>query len=298
MNTKNLIQINTTKKNNSNNIRIATINARSVKNKQLQIAETVELQNIDFIMLTETWLKNTDEDKAWVNTSDLNNNNLRLDTVNRTKKQGGGMALLHKKEYNTMKLETNLQLDTLEHGVWSTIRNKKLTLAGIYHPPIGSSKGNTHAKFLNEVSKLTQLLITNYTNVILLGDFNIHAQDIENPDSIICNDMMEALGLKQHIDKPTHRLGNTLDLIYMESLDRVRVIPSFIGNFISDHRIVGIAVEIKKQLEKHQATKHRNYRDFNLNNFSQVFNNNKILDQSSLEEAVQHSMKKWKKNPR
>ena len=57
---------------------------------------------------------------------------------------------------------------------------------------------------------------------------------------------MEALGLKQHIDKPTQRLGNTLDLIYMESLDRVRVIHSFIGNFISDHRIVGIEVEIKK----------------------------------------------------
>ena len=31
VNTKNLMQINTTKKNNSNNIRIATINVRSVK---------------------------------------------------------------------------------------------------------------------------------------------------------------------------------------------------------------------------------------------------------------------------
>ena len=147
-------------------------------------------------MPTETWLKNTDEDKAWVDTSDLNNNNLRLDTVNRTKRQGGGIALLHKKEYNTTKLETNLQLDTIEHKVWSTtIRNKKLTLAGIYHPPIGSSKGNTHTKFLDEVSKLTQLLMTNYTNLVLLGDFNIHTQDTENPDSITYNDMMEALGL-------------------------------------------------------------------------------------------------------
>ena len=132
-----------------------------------------------------------------------------------------------------MKLETNLQLDTLEHRVWSTtIRNKKLTLAGIYHPPVGSSKGNTHAKFLDEVSKLTQFLITNYTNVIPLGNFNIHGQDTENPDSIIYNDTMEALGLKQHIDKTTHRLENTLDLIYMESLDRVRVIHSFIGNYL------------------------------------------------------------------
>ena len=82
-------------------------------------------------------------------------------------------------------------------------------------------------------------------------------------------------------DKPTHKLGNTLDLIYTESLDRVRVIHSFIGNFISDHRVVGT------ELEKCQSTKHRNYKDFNLNNFSQVFNNSKILDQSSLEDVVQ-----------
>ena len=264
------------------------MNTRSVKNKQLQIIEIVELQNIDFIMLTETWLKNTDEDKAWVNTSDLNNNSLRLDKVNRMKRQGGGIALLHKKEYNMTKVETDLQLDTIEHRVWSTtIRNKKLTLVGIYHPPIGSSKDNTHTKFLNEVSKLTQLLITKFTNLVLLGDFNIHTQNTESADSIAYNDMMEALGLTQHIEKPTHRLGNTLDLIYTESLDRVRVIHSFIGNFISDHRMVGIEIEIKKQLEKHQSTMHRNYRDFNLNNFSQVFHNNKIQDQPSLDKAVQ-----------
>ena len=56
VNTKNLIQINTTKKNSLSNIRITTMNTRSVKNKQLQIIEIVELQNIDFIMLTETSL--------------------------------------------------------------------------------------------------------------------------------------------------------------------------------------------------------------------------------------------------
>ena len=33
--------------------------------------------------------------------------------VNRTARQGGGIALLHRKEYNTTTLETNLQLDTI-----------------------------------------------------------------------------------------------------------------------------------------------------------------------------------------
>ena len=194
MNTKDLIQINPTGKNNSNNIRIATINARSIKNKQQQIVKTTEHENIYFIMLTETWLKNTDEDKAWINTSDLNNNNLSTDTVSRTMRQGSGIALLHRTEYNTTRLETNLQLDTIEHGEWSmTIRNKKLTLDGIYHPPIGSSKGNMHTMFLKEVSKLIQLLMTNYTNLVLLGNFNKHTQDMVNPDSMTYNDMMEAL---------------------------------------------------------------------------------------------------------
>ena len=204
-----------------------TINVRSIKNKQQQIIKTSELKNTNFIILTETWLKNTDEEKAWVKSSHLDNsNNLRLDTVNRAARQGGGIALLHRKEYTTMRLESNLQLDTIEHVVWSTtIRNKKLTPVGIYHPPTGSSVGNTHTRFLEEVSQFIQLLIANYTNLILLGDFNIHTQDTENPSSITYNDMMEALGLKQYIDKPTHKLVNALDLIYTESQKQNQITP-------------------------------------------------------------------------
>ena len=214
-------------------------------------------------------MKDTVEDKVWIDTSNLHNTNLRIDTVNRTARQGGGIALLHKKAYMTARLETNVQLDMIEHGVWSTtIRNKRLTLTGVYYPPIGSSTGNTHTKFLEEGSQLIQYLITNHTNLILQGDFNIHTQDIENPDSLIYNNTMEALGLQQHINEPTHKLGNMLDLIYMESLNGVKVLHSFIGSFISDHRVVGVELEIRKQLEKHQPTKYRNYKEFNLNSFT------------------------------
>ena len=139
-------------------------------------------------------MKNTDEDKAWIDTSDLYNN-LRIDTVNKTARQGGRRALLHRKGYITTRLATKLQLDTIEHGVWSTaIRNMKLTLVVICHPPTGLSTGNTHTRFLEEGSQLIHFLITNHTNLVLLSDFSIHAQVIENPDSLVYNDMMEALG--------------------------------------------------------------------------------------------------------
>ena len=121
-------------------------------------------------------MKNTDEDKVRIDTCNLHNNHLRIDTVNRIARQGGEIALLHRKEYITTRLETSLQLDTIKHGVWSTtIRNRKLILVGIYNPPIGSSTGNTHTRFLEEVSQLIQFLITNQTNLVLLGNINIHA---------------------------------------------------------------------------------------------------------------------------
>ena len=104
----------------------------------------------------------------WIDINGLHNNNPRTDTVNRTARKGGGIALLHREEYITTRLDTNLQLDTIKHGVWSsTIRNRKPILVGIYHPPIGSSTGNTHIRFLEKVSQIIQFLIPNHTNLVL-----------------------------------------------------------------------------------------------------------------------------------
>ena len=49
-------------RNKSNNIRLATINVRSMKNKVEQIIENSSLENTDFTILKETWLKDIDED--------------------------------------------------------------------------------------------------------------------------------------------------------------------------------------------------------------------------------------------
>ena len=49
----------------------------------------------------ETWLKNNDKDRAWIATSRLDNNEYQIQTINRSTRQGGGVALLHKGEYQT-----------------------------------------------------------------------------------------------------------------------------------------------------------------------------------------------------
>ena len=60
---------------------------------------------------------------------------------------------------------------------------------------------------------------------------------------------MEALGLKQGIIEPMDTLGSTLDLIYTESIEAIEVLHTFIGNYISDHRIVRIELQLTKNMK-------------------------------------------------
>ena len=49
-----------------NNMRIATLKARSVKNKDHFIVQQLHETDVDLAVITETWLKDTDTDKACV----------------------------------------------------------------------------------------------------------------------------------------------------------------------------------------------------------------------------------------
>ena len=59
-------------------------------------------------------------------------------------------------------------------------------------------------------------------------------------------------------NKPTR---NILDLIYTESL-QIKVHNVFSSTYISDHRLVGIELQMKRQLGKPEPHKTRNYKEF------------------------------------
>ena len=177
VNTKNLVHIQLgTDHNTSSNVRVGTVNARSVKNKSDIIVATSKIENIDFLVISEMWLG--EEDAHWLATGDH-----RIQTINRQGKQGGGVTLLQKDRYQVTRDYNAPQLDLLEYGICPTrVRNKILTIVGIYHPPLGSTR-NTPVRFLDQVSELVQYLFTNHKNLVLLGDFNIHANKLDNQDT-------------------------------------------------------------------------------------------------------------------
>ena len=125
--------------------------------------------------------------------------------------------------------------------------------------------------------------MTNHKNLVILGDFNVAVQDINNPDSLAFYNTMEALGLVQHIDKPTHQLENTLDHIYTESLDQLEVQHTFIGSYISDHRLVGIEINSKKNSKQLEDQHRCPLKELDLDTFIKEFRNEIVMQHSKLD---------------
>ena len=136
------------------------------------------------------------------------------------------MVLRHKSHYPVQELEKGNTI-TIEYAVWKIeIKNKSLHVIGIYHPPPNAQDNATNNMFLDEITELLTALIPKYNNLIIMGDFNMHIDDITNAENLIFNDTMEALGLLQQVRTPTHMQGNILDLKYIEDNSQLKYIET------------------------------------------------------------------------
>jgi hypothetical protein len=68
---------------------------------------------------------------------------------------------------------------------------------------------------------------------------------------------MLALGFEQHVDFATHKLGNTLDLVFTETIGPQKVEECSPGPFISDHCVVSLKTKIEKDNMIRKSVKYR-----------------------------------------
>ena len=106
----NLVQVRITNKirtETASTIRLVTLNARPLKNKDQMLVNEFIKAKIDIGLLTKTWLKDTPEAQAWVNQSDPTQSNFKLQQHNwQGNKKGGGIALLYQKNINATLVES------------------------------------------------------------------------------------------------------------------------------------------------------------------------------------------------
>ena len=190
-------------------------------------------------------------------------------------------------EYYVKKLDKNTTCHSFKHAIWSTkIRNKDYTLISIYHPPQGTQQGITNSNFITEFTEFLTDATSKHNNILTLGDFNIHIDDLEDADSCLLHDTINAFNLKQQVNIPTHNLGHILDLIITETSDKYEVENIIPGPYLPDHRFITIQLTEHKPKVQQLFTKHRKIPADIVNEFDKHFSNQSILETTQLDQAI------------
>lgn len=106
----------------------------------------------------------------------------------------------------------------------------------------------------------------------------------EDPDVLLFVDTMTALGLKQHVLKPTHRFGNTLDLIFTDELENAMNCQTH--PLISDHNPVTLEIKIQSTETKAISKKMRKTKQVNNEDLIAEFEAENIIRNGSFDALV------------
>ena len=185
------------------------LNAQSFKNKDLIIHCQIVQNKIDILLLTETWLTSKEIDKIWISSSDLNKDRYKLTSAIRENRRGGGLALITKKDFK-VKLDSNAEFGAFQFAKWYVqLMHTTITILGIYRPPAGSP-----VEFLREFTNRITDVVAQDTTLLIAGDFNLHINNENDENAANFMELMVALGLEQHVTRPTHKCANILDLFF------------------------------------------------------------------------------------
>uniref|UniRef100_A0A8C6PYD4 Reverse transcriptase domain-containing protein n=1 Tax=Nothobranchius furzeri TaxID=105023 RepID=A0A8C6PYD4_NOTFU len=133
----------------------------------------------------------------------------------------------------------------------------------VYRPP-----GST-SSFLSDFQDLLSSTIK-LDRIIIVGDFNIHAEDLSNSSTREFLNMMNSFNFSQHVSGPTHRAGHTLDLVFSYGLlvDKLQINDVV----FSDHKSVSFHINLNSEsLLPVSAKQRRIINSSTILNFSSLF---------------------------
>jgi exonuclease III len=215
-------------------LKFCVLNARSVRNKTADILDYICECKLDVVGITESWLSSDD---AAVRTELCPDGYKFLDHP-RDGLRGGGTGLIYRDSLCVKKLDAGIKR-SFEFSEWSvTTSSHKLRIVVLYRPPYSSEHNVPMSVFFNEFSNYLESLLLSKEPLLISGDFNIHIDDAADADSFKFQDLLESVGLRQHVTQATHTHGHTLDLIITRCSDQIIMNQPYVDRFISDHASV------------------------------------------------------------
>ena len=223
-------------------------NVRSVKSKALSLKDYTVEHDLDFLALTETWLRSGESDNFFV--GELCPKGYIFHHTPRENSRGGGVGILVKKSLRVKRLGS-VNFSSFENVVVLAkcpIGNIRFVV--IYRPPSSQIKA-----FLEDFASLLEQLVPTSGNLLIAGDFNFHLDDSDNADATKFHNLLESFNLKQHVATPTHSRGHTLDLIITRSEENLVDGIVVRDPTLSDHFAVHCTLKLSKpRADQHEIT--------------------------------------------
>ena len=135
--------------------------------------------------------------------------------------------------------------------------NRIVNLIAIYRPP-----DSNVLEFCNEFTNLLEKHINSSGELLLLGDFNIAVNKPLDAEPAIFLDNLDSFNLVIKVDKPKHRLSNTLDLIIHDADSNI--VPRIkVDRLFSDHNIVFFDIATPSTTTTSKVEAYIKYKDIN-----------------------------------
>ncbi len=234
------------------------LNAQSVKNKTHSIKDYLIEKDIQMCMITETWLKPQNE----LEMAEITPVGYKLDPLHRLHNKAGGIAIIHNLRLNA-KVSDKGQFSSYDYmEIHVPLGSDSVRLLVVYHPPYNNQSNPVpDSIFLEESASQMERVLPTTGYLVITGDFNIHVNLLElSYDSLSDSkkeywrtarkfmDILDSMGLNQHIVGPTHRSGYTLDLLITRSTDAVLQGKPCVDAMLSDHCSILFKVQVENLL--------------------------------------------------
>ncbi len=226
----------------STGFNICTLNIQSLTDPlhSTAVADLAQTHNLDLIALSETWIKPETTPYQLAEATPpgytlLSKHRPLPSNYNPKFNLGGGLAFLIKENLTlvpTSATSTHSTFESLSATV--KLRHGNITIFNIYKPPSVSKHTKSFLVFLDEFQSFLEHASTTPHDFIITGDFNIHVNK-PGPQSTQFLDLLHSHNLIQHVTFPTHRLGNTLDLVITPSASTFSPVLSIHAVSPADH---------------------------------------------------------------
>ena len=249
-------------KNSSPILRVCVWNAQSLKQKTQTVKDFREEFDLDIFLFTETWLKT--DDMLEIGELESQGEYYYIGTP-RESRPGGGVGAIIKSGIKATK-KKSLVTKTFEHMELEVqIDTKRITFILIYRPEPSCKNKYTISEFFEEFTDFLTHYQTYQHETIITGDFNFHVNKPDDYKAIQFNSTLEMFDLVQHVKSPTHREGNTLDLVITHRENNIG--ECAVGDLLSDHNCIHFNIDVKMRKNPKKTISFRNTRKMNIPNF-------------------------------